>query len=186
MNTGKTILALLSVALLLAANLRVVYHVSVAGEEVPGSFSADMLESCENAARAAAEEITMTGGETSGCEGYDKSALITLSAPDGDGPALTRSLLENAGGVETAWAVSVGGTGLGNVNDPSALGEVMESILADGAVHGAVAAEFTEKIDLRRVFVPEGSEYDLMAMARAIRGATEVMSVTSDGTIRYG
>lgn len=183
MNASKTGLVLFSAALLLAANLRIVYHVSVAGEALPGSFSAGMLESCENAARAAAEEIARTGGDAAE---YEKSAVITLAPPDGNALELTYALLENSGGVGTAWAVRVGEIDMGNVNDPSALGEVLESILAGGAVQGAVAAELTEKIDLRRVFVPEGSDYDLMAMARRVRGATEVMSVTSDGTVRYG
>jgi len=183
MKAGKAALAILSAALLLAANFHVVYHVSVAGEEIPGSFSASTLESCDAAARAAAEEIA----RTEGCAAdYEKRGLVTLAPPDGDELALTYALLENAAGVGTAWAVSVGGADLGNVNDPSALGEVLESILASGAVPGAVGAEFTEKIDLRRVFVPEGSDYDLMETARAVRGAVEVLSVTADGTVRYG
>ena len=183
MKAGKTILAFLSAALLLSANVRVVYHVSVAGETLPGSFSAGMLERCETAARAAAAEITQTDGTAAE---YAKRAAITLASPDGDVNALTCALLENAGGVGTAWAVRVGEADMGNVNDPSAFGEVLESILAENAVPGAVGAEFTENINLRRVFVPEESDYDLMAMARAVRGATEVMSVTSDGTVRYG
>lgn len=184
MNIGKFILAVFSAALLLAANLRIVYAVSVSGEALPGTFSAAQLEAGATAAGAAAEEIIRDGGGD--ISGYAKRPKMTLSPPDGVTSELASALLRNTDGVATAWKVSVGGSEVGNVNDPTALGEVLEAILAEGAVQEAVAAGFANEITLRSVFVPEGSHYDLMALARALRGVTEVMSVTSDGTVRYG
>lgn len=184
MNFRKSLIAVLAAALLLAANFHVVYAVSVAGEELPGTFSAGQLAAGETAARAAAEEIVRTWDGVS--PGYSKRPSLSLSPADGDPAALARALLQDTRGVDIAWQVNVGGSDAGNVGDPTALGEVLETILADGAVDEAVSAEFTDKITLRRVFVPEGREYDLMAVGRAVRGMTAVMSVTADGTVRYG
>ncbi len=182
MNIGRISLAILSVALLLTANLHVVYSVSVAGSELPGRYSAAQIQAGESAARAAAEEISRYSGE---CAGYEKYATVRFSPPDGDALSLALALLENSSGVDVAWRVSVDGEDLGKTTDPTALGEVLESILADRAVHDAVSAEFADTIALRRVFVPEGWEYDLMALSRALRDTTQVISITSDGTVRY-
>jgi hypothetical protein len=183
MNLFKVLLSVFSAALLLTANLRVVYSVSVGGEELPGIYSAAQLDSAEEAARAAAEEISRSTSVAAECK---RSAKITLSSPDGDTIELSRALLSSTDGVDSAWSVIVGGSDVGVVSDPSALDEVLDTILAEGAIPEAVTADFTEEITLRRTFVPEGRDYDLMALARSVRGATEVMSVTSDGTVRYG
>jgi hypothetical protein len=184
MNISKSIAAVLAAAVLLAANLRIVYTVSVTGEQLPSTFSAVQLEAGEAAARAAAEEIVQTGEDTAA--DYDRRPSLALSPPDGDPVTLARALIQNTTGVDTAWQVYVGGSNAGIVGDPTALGEVLEAILASGASDEAVSAEFADAITLRRVFVPEGREYDLMAVARAVRSMTAVMSVTADGTVRYG
>lgn len=179
----KLLLSFFAAALLLAANLHVAYCISVGGEALPGVFTSAQLETGRRAAGAAAEEIAR---DEAGVPAYAAQPLLTFGPADGDSTGLARALLNETPGVARAWTVCVNDAPAGLVRDPSALGEVLESIVAEGAVHGAVTAGFTDEISLRGVYVPEGQEDDLMAVARRIRDLTEVVSVTADGTVRVG
>ena len=129
------------------------------------------------------------GGDRPGAGGgahADAAGSAHSACPSGDTAALLDACLTAADGVQAAWAVTVGGERAGIVTDPSALGEAVESILAQGAVDGAVSAELSEEIQLTRVFIPRGQADDLMDVARSIRERTRVVSHTADGTVRYG
>lgn len=179
----KLLLSLFAAALLLAANLRVAYCVSVGEETLPGVFTAAQLETGRAAAAAAAEEIAR--GEA-GLPAAAAVPVLTLGPGDGDETGLACALLDETAGVSRGWTVLVNDAPAGLVGDPTALGEVLEAIVAEGAVYGAVTAGFSDEIALRGVYIPEGQEDDLMAVARAIRDMTEVVSVTADGVVRVG
>lgn len=175
----KIIVSALALALVGAANLRVVYRVSAGGEEV-GVYGRAELRECVAFARDAAKELG--GGEPE----YSARARVTLAPECGDADALREALLENTPGVEEVYAVSVGGSRLGLCSEPSALGEVLEARLASGACTEATAVWFENEPTLRRIFAPEGLECDLMELFRALRENTRVVSSTSGGAVRYG
>ncbi|MEG1633130.1 MAG: hypothetical protein RR314_03660 [Oscillospiraceae bacterium] len=183
MNFSKILLSVFAVAALLLANVRLVYSVRAEGEALPGTYTRAQLCRAESFAIAAAEELSLSDEAPAK---LDTRARVSFSPADGDTEALAAAYLESAPGIGVAWEVEVGGKSAGIVSDPSALGEVLEVMLADGAAREAVTVDFTEDITMHRVFVPEGRGDDMMEVARLIRGMTEVMSVTGDGTVRYG
>ena len=99
--------ALLVCALLLvtAANLKLVYSVSVDGRALEGNWSRRSLENAQRAAYAAAEEVAR--GATALPE-VETEARLSLLPARGDVTELTEAILYSAGGVERAWAVSAG------------------------------------------------------------------------------
>lgn len=183
MKVKKILLSVTAAAVVLAANVRVVYAARLDGQETEGTYTGRQIDQSLTAASAAAEEIARGEAQT---PEVTRHGRITLKAPDGDTSALIEAYLENTGGVCSAWSVTVGGDSAGVITDPTALGEVMETILAQGAVDGAVAADFADDIVLTRVYIPDGQADDMMAVARAIRDKTQVVSHTADGTVRYG
>lgn len=179
----KILLSVIAAAVLLGANVRVVYAARVDGEELDGTFTGRQLAESNRCAAAAAEEIARAEPDA---PELTRHARLTLKSPDGDTATLIDACLERTGGVQAAWLVTVGGERAGVITDPTALGEAVESILALGAVDGAVAADLTEEVRLSKVYIPEGQADDMMAVAKAIRGLTQVVSHTADGTVRYG
>ncbi len=182
MNPKKIFLSVFALALLLAANLRVVYGVSVGGKALDGSYSAGQLDAGGAAAAAAANEITR--GEA-GRPDMETRARLTLRTADGDTTELSKALLGSVDGVEQAWDVTVDGNRAGLCSDPSALGEAMETILANRSVPQAIAVEFKEEVSLRPVFTYSGAADDLMQVSRNLGAMTEVVSVTAGGTVIY-
>lgn len=177
--------ALLVCALLLvtAANLKLVYSVSVDGRALEGSWSRRSLENAQRAAYAAAEEVAR--GATALPE-VETEARLSLLPARGDVTELTEAILYSAGGVERAWAVSVDGVELGRAGDISALSESLEDIIGTQIPHAAVSAGFVDTdIAIRAVAIPEGTESDLTELTSAIRGLARVYYVTPDGAQRY-
>lgn len=179
----KIILSALALSLMTAANVRTAYIVTVEGNTLEGCYTEAQLKDALFAAERAAEEICRA--ESSPPE-YEIKRVPALRGSDGDVKALGSALIAATEGVDAVWEVTVAGERIGLCNDPSALGEVMEVLLYNGAVREAVSVSFTEEIALRRVYVEEGREYDIMELSAALNSATEVMSVTANGTVRYG
>lgn len=176
--------ALLVCALLLvtAANLKLVYSVSIDGQALEGSWSRRSLENAQRAAYAAAEEVSR--GATALPE-VETRARLSLLPARGDVTELTEAILYSADGVDRAWAVSVDGVELGRAGDISALSESLENIIGTQIPHTAVSAGFDTDIAVWAVAIPEGSESDLMELTAAIRGLARVYYVTPDGAQRY-
>ena len=176
--------ALLVCALLLvtAANLKLVYSVSVDGRALEGSWSRRSLENAQRAAYAAAEEVAR--GATTLPEGETEARRSLLPAR-GDVTELTEAILCSAGGVERAWAVRVDGVELGRAGDISALSESLEDIIGTQIPHAAVSAGFDTDIAIRAEDITAGTESDLTELTAAIRGLTRVYYVTPDGAQRY-
>ena len=183
MRANKFMLLPLALALLAAANLRVVYEVEAAAETAPGTYTAYEFRRGVLSSLAAAEEVAHGRPEA---PELTVSPRLTFSKADGDALELCRWALDRTAGVKPAWRVAVGGEDAGLCSDPTALGEVMEVIIASGAVNEAVSATLTKDVELRRVYVPTEADTDLMALSAKMRGLTEVMSITADGTVRYG
>lgn len=176
--------ALLFAALLVAAaaNLRLVYSVSVDGAPLEGSWSRRSLENAYDAAMAAAEEVSRGGAVPPELE---TEARLSILPARGDETELTQAILCAAGGVELAWAVSVDGVELGRVGDISALSEELEGVIGSQIPHSAVSAGFDSEVAIRPVAIPEGTQSDLTELSGAIRGLARVYYVTPDGAQRY-
>lgn len=179
----KVLLSALALTAVAAANLNMVCEVTLAGETLPEAYTMEAVEAAVDGAESAAEEIARGAFSLPECETRKR---ISLREPDGDAGELRRQLLDRTQGVDVYWEVSAGGEVVGVCDDPSALGEVMEVMLYNGASREAVAVDFTDEITLRRIYGPEGEQHDLMELSAALRGATSVMSVTAGGAVRYG
>lgn len=173
----------LAMGLLLMANLRLCYTVGVGGDSAEGVFTPAQLRDSRRCALAAQEEVARCDEAAPAVCSVPR---LTLRAPDGDTQLLTRHILERSDGVKRCWRVYVDGGDAGLCTDPTALGEVIEVIIARGAVEEAVSASLTGEVEVKPVFVPEEAEADLMTVAANIRGVTQVMSVTAEGLVRYG
>lgn len=178
----KAVLLVCALLLVTAANLKLVYSVSVDGRALEGSWSRRSLENAQRAAYAAAEEVAR--GATARPE-VETEARLSLLPARGDVTELTEAILYSAGGVEQAWAVSVDGVELGRAEDISALSESLEDIIGTQIPHTAVSAGFDTDITIRAVAIPEGTESDLTELTAAIRGLARVYYVTPDGAQRY-
>lgn len=178
----KAALLLCALLLVAAANLRLVYTVSVDGRPLEGSWSRQSLENAERAAMAAAEEVAR--GESC-LPQLETRARLSLLPARGEVAELTEAILYSAGGVQQAWAVSVDGVELGRVSDISVLSEELEGIIGSQIPHAAVSAGFDADISIRPIAIPEGTESDLMELSGAIRGLARVYYVTPDGAQRY-
>ncbi len=181
MDKRKALYIAAALALLLGANLRVACRVSVSGGEL-GSYSPAALRRSMVSAMAAAEEVARGAPAL---PQVSSAPVLTLSAPEDDALALCRAVLDRTGGVTAGWRVYVGQRDVGLCGDPTALGEVIDAIVARGAVEEAVAASLTEPVELKRYYVPSEADMDLMALSARLREATQVMSVTSGGVVRY-
>ena len=166
---------------LVASNMRLVCSLSVAGEVLPDVYSAAAVRRGVTEALAAAAEIAR--GDTAAPE-MSISPRVCFSSADGDSLTLAREVLDRTGGVSTLWRVEVDGEDAGLCSDPTALGEVLEGIVREGASEQAVSAELTADVRLTARYAPPEFAADLMSISARIRGMTEVMSVTGSGDIR--
>lgn len=182
MQLKKALLLLGALGLVAAANLRLVYSVSVDGQPLEGSWTRQDLENAQRAAYAAAEEVSRT--ETALPE-LETEARLSLLPARGEVAELTEAILYSAEGVDKAWAVSVDGVELGSVTDISALSETLEVIIGTQIPHTAVSAGFETDIAIRAVAIPEGTDSDLSELSGAIRGLARVYYVTPDGAQRF-
>lgn len=178
----KAALLLCALGLVAAANLKLVYSVSVDGQPLEGSWTRESLENARRAAYAAAEEISRL--DTALPE-IETEARLSLLPAHGDILELTEAIIYSCDGVDMAWAVSVDGVELGCATDISALSETLEGIIGTQIPHTAVSAGFDTDISIRAVAIPEGSESDLTELSGAIRGLARVYYVTPDGAQRY-
>lgn len=178
----KAALLLVSLLLVAAANLRLVYSVSVDGAPLEGSWSRQSVENAYDAAMAAAEEVARGGAVPPELE---TEARLSILPARGEVSELAEAILCSAGGVEMAWAVSVDGVELGCVGDISALSEQLESVIGSQIPHSAVSAGFDANIAIRPLAIPEGTQSDLTELSGAIRGLARVYYVTPDGARRY-
>lgn len=179
----KLTLGAIAVALMLCANLRLSYSVELDGSALEGRWTALGIFSAARAANAAASEVSR---ESTCLPEYGRTLRVGLAAADGDALELTFLLLGQADGVQEAYRVDVGGVSAGVTSDPSALGEVLETILASGSSPEAVTVDFAQSVELSRVFIPDGRYTDLMELSGNIRALTPVVSTLADGRVVYG
>ena len=100
----------LGLLMLLGANLRPAYRVSVGGERLPGLYTLREVLDCTEAAQAAAEEILDNSAPPPALR---RSFRLSLRAADGDPVLLTDALLRATRGVTVSDAVIVNGTRIG-------------------------------------------------------------------------
>ncbi|MBR5094644.1 MAG: hypothetical protein IK095_06075 [Oscillospiraceae bacterium] len=170
----------LCLVMVLLANLRPCYRVTVAGQTLPGRFSFRQTEDCAAAARETAEEILSdSAAELS----LHRSFRLSFRSPDGDTAALTDALICSVRGVRVSDAVWVNGTRLGTVEDGEALCEALRSSILGQMPHAAVSGNISGKLELRRVYTRSGSDTPIDDMVLLICGMAPVIYVDEQGRL---
>ena len=106
----RALILLLASLLLIGANLRPVYRVSVDGERLKGLYEPETLRTALEAANRAAEEIAR--GEAQ-LPAVGTRRLLRLRRGSGGEEALVKALLDGCGGVAAGEGVWVNGESLG-------------------------------------------------------------------------
>lgn len=183
MRIRRLLGAACALALLLCSNMRCVYTVEAAGEELPGLWSRAEIEAASSAALAAAEEVARSESALPELELHPRLSFSPARAAgvDGGSGGLAVELLGKCSGVEPAWRVFVNGEELGTTDDRSVLGELLDGLLASRISREAVSARLTGDIDFALVCIPEGCATEGPLLAEAICSAAPVVYTTPDG-----
>lgn len=169
----------LGLGLLLTANLRPCYRVSVADETLPGRYSLRQTEECAQAARSAAEEIL----ENSVTLPTMQRSLRLIGPIDGDCAALTDALLRSTRGVGVSTEVLVNGTRLGTVADGDYLCAALRSFILNQMPHAAVSGNISGRLELRQVYTRAGQDRSYPDMVLLITGMAPVIYVDAEGKL---
>jgi hypothetical protein len=166
--------------LLLAANLRPSYSVTVAGEPLPGRYGRRQTERCAALARETAEEIL---GEEPLLPEPELQLHLSLRRADGDDAVLTDALLRAVPGVAVAEEVRVNGVRLGTVADGQQLLRALERSIRGQMPLAAVSYSISGRLELRRVYTRAGSCTPDGDMILLITGMAPVVYVDADGRL---
>ncbi|MBR3475298.1 MAG: hypothetical protein IKH34_09595 [Oscillospiraceae bacterium] len=166
--------------LMLAANLRPVYGVSVAGRELPGRYARRQTERCAALARKAAEEIL---GTAEAVPTPELHLHLSLRPAAGDEAVLTDALLCSTEGVAVSDEVRVNGTRLGTVADREALRIALDRSIRRQMPMAAVSGSIRGHLEYRRVYTRAGGDTPLSDMVLLITGMAPVVYVDADGKL---
>ena len=170
----------LALGLLLAANLRPTYRVTVAGQVMPGRYSLRQTEDCAAAAREAAAEI-LPGSDTE--PPLARRLTLGLGMPDGDSAALTDALLRAMPGIGVSDSVWVNGTRLGTVSDSSLLLDALRRSIQGQMPHAAVSGRLSGQLHFQRVYTRAGADTPIGDMVLLVTGMAPVVYVDSQGKL---
>lgn len=173
--------ALCAFALLLCANLRCVYSVEAAGEELPGLWTRAEIEAASAAALAAAEEVSRAESALPELELHPALRLSPAGAGEGSAGELAAGILGHCAGVDAAWRVLVDGVELGTTDDRSVLGELLDGLMASRVSREAVEAQLSGELSFKPVCIPEGRATEDSQLLAAICDAAPVVYTTPDG-----
>ncbi len=179
---SKTQVIALTLALLglFGANLRLQYRVTVNGKELPGTYSASVLQQSERAAEEAAEEILRWDAKLPEAQ---RQALLSFRRAENDAPALTEALLRGVSGVTRADAVYVNGVRLGVVTDGEALCESLRTAIRSRMPMTAVSGRISGQLTLRRVYTRADSSVPMEQMLQLITGMAPVIYLDGSGKL---
>ena len=166
--------------LLLGANLRPVYAVSVAGQTLPGLYGRRQTERCVALARETAEELLESA------EAVPEPRLrlrLSFSRAEGDEAALTDALLRSTEGVAVSEEVRVNGRRLGTVPDGEALRRALDLSIRGQMPLAAVSGSISGQMELRRVYTRAGKDTNMKDMILLITGVAPVVYVDADGKL---
>ena len=170
----------LMLLLLLAAHLRPVYRVTVAGDTLPGCFSLRQTERCAALARETAEEILAEEPELPKLQ---RSLHFRFSPPDGDEALLTDSLLRGAPGIGVADEVRVNGTRLGTVEDGFSLCRALDRSIRWQMPLAAVSGHISGKLEIHRVYTRADGNTSESDMVLLITGMAPVVYLDAEGRL---
>ena len=173
-------LAALVLLLTLAAHLRPVYRVTVAGQALPGRYSLLQTERCAALARETAEEILEGGAPEPDME---RRLRLALRRADGDEALLTDALLRATEGIAVSDQVIVNGTCLGTVADGSRLCRELQRSIRMQMPLAAVSGNISGKLELRRVYTRAGKDTPNSDMILLITGMAPVVYVDANGKL---
>ena len=176
----RLLLAGLALCLLLLANLRPVYRVTVSGETLPGSFTLRQIESSATLARNTAEEILEDEVKA---PRMHRQLRLSLGRADGDGEALTDALLRSTRGITVSEQVLVNGVALGTVEDGFRLCRELRRSIAYQMPMAAVSGHISGNLELRRIYTRAGSDTPYKDMVLLITGMAPVVYVDEEGKL---
>ena len=176
----RGLLTALAVMLAVAAHLRPVYQVTVAGQAMPGRYSPAQIRRCTALAWETAEEILADEVPEPRLE---RSLRLSLSPADGSEAALTDALLRSTEGIAVSDEVIVNGTRLGTVEDGRRLCQALESSIRIQMPMAAVSGSISGRLELRRVYTRAGQDTPTGDMVLLITGMAPVIYVDSDGKL---
>ena len=165
----------ITLAALFLTCFRTGVRVTVGGQTLPGVYSIFEFYDCLGMAEAVAYEITMQPTDLrASCDLRLGLGIRRLPA---DIDALGHLLLENAEGVSRLWAVKLGGEILGWVSDPSVMGELAGSVLAEGIDVHTVSASFSEDFTITPGYAPDYAKADPMLISARLNELAEVIAI---------
>ena len=174
------LLTALVLTLTVAAHLRPVYRVTVAGKTLPGLYSPLPTTRCVSLARETAEEL-LAGGAKEPELGL--RLRLTLRRADGNEALLTDALLRATEGIAVSDQVSVNGTCLGTVEDGYRLCEELRRSIRMQMPLAAVSGNISGKLELRRVYTRAGKDTPNSDMILLITGMAPVVYVDANGKL---
>ncbi len=170
----------LALLMLLGANLRPAYRVSVDGERMPGLYTLPEALACVDAAQTAAEEIL---DNSAPLPPMRRSFRLSLRAADGDPVLLVDALLRATRGVAVSDEVIVNGVRLGTVEDGDYLQAALRSYIRNQMPMAAVSGNIGGKLELRRVYTREGCDTPYRDMVLLITGTAPVVYLDAEGKL---
>ena len=176
----RALILLAALVLLLAANLRPSYSVTVAGTQLPGRYGLRQTERCAALARETAEEIL---GREPLLPEPELHLRLSLGGADGDDARLTDALLRATPGVAVAEEVRVNGIRLGTVADGQTLVRALERSIRGQMPLAAVSYSISGQLELRRVYTRAGSCTPDSDMILLITGMAPVVYVDANGKL---
>ncbi len=178
----KAALAALAVLALAAAYIRPVYSVTVGSRTLDGSWDGRGLSEAEAMASAAAQEVARGDSRP---PRYETHMRLSLAPAGSDAQELARALLTGYEGVQRAYSVSVDGVDIGVAEDATAFDELVLAYIAQCAPVDCVSAGLDSDVELREVYIPQGTADDVMEISARLRRAARVSYITSDGERVY-
>ena len=176
----KLCLCALALLGLLAVNLNVSWQVAVDGQMQEGLYSRRQLVNCKEQAAEAAEEILHGPAQLPKLKARWR---LSLRQPQGDEKALADALLRGVHGVRLSDAVLVNGTKLGTVEDGEKLMEKLRASIRAQMPNAAVFGNISGKVQVRKLYVRDGSDTPDEDMILLITGMAPVIYVDKSGKI---
>ena len=176
----RALILLAALVLLLAANLRPSYSVTVAGAQLPGCYGLRQTERCAALARETAEEIL---GREPLLPEPELHLRLSLGGADGDDARLTDALLRATPGVAVAEEVRVNGIRLGTVADGQTLVRALERSIRGQMPNAAVVGNLSGELQIQTVYSRSGQETNYDDMILLITGMAPVVYVDANGKL---
>lgn len=174
----KILLSLISLTLLLAANLNVCWKVKVSGKDVYGLYSTSQFRACEKAAVSAADEICRDEAQI---PMFKKSLRLSFLPPAGKEKLLTDRMILSVPGICLSDEIFVDGERLGTVPDSNVLYNELRSYIKNQMPNRAVFGSISGEVTVRHVYSCVDRETGYSDMVLLISGAAPVFYVDKDG-----